>query len=161
MTCEWTKGFQRVDIKTWAALLISIGLPFAQIVPASAATLDRVRQTGKLMLGYRDDARPFSYKGGDGQVTGYTVSLCQKVAEQVKAELGLTELAIEWVPVTVEDRFTAVAQGKIDLLCGSSTETLERRKQVSFSLPIFPSGTAALLRADAPVPLQDVLCGST
>ena len=159
MTCEWAKGFQRVDIKTWAALLISIGLPFAQIVPASAATLDRVRQTGKLMLGYRDDARPFSYKGGDGQVTGYTVALCEKVAEQVKAELGLTELAIEWVPVTVEDRFTAVAQGKIDLLCGSSTETLERRKQVAFSLPIFPSGTAALLRADAPVPLQDVLSG--
>jgi polar amino acid transport system substrate-binding protein len=159
MTCEWAKGFQRVDIKTWAALLISIGLPFAQIVPASAATLDRVRQTGKLMLGYRDDARPFSYKGGDGQVTGYTVALCEKVAEQVKTELGLPELAIEWVPVTVEDRFTAVAQGKIDLLCGSSTETLERRKQVSFSLPIFPSGTAALLRADAPVPLQDVLSG--
>ena len=60
-----------MDIKTWAALLISIGLPFAQIVPASAATLDRVRETGKLMLGYRDDARPFSYKGGDGKVTGY------------------------------------------------------------------------------------------
>ena len=77
----------------------------------------------------------------------------------MKAELGLPELAIEWVPVTLEDRFSAVAQGKIDLLCGSATETLERRKQVSFSLPIFPSGTAALLRADAPAPLQDVLAG--
>jgi polar amino acid transport system substrate-binding protein len=159
MNCEWAKGFQPVDIRTWAALLISIGLPFVQVVPASAATLDRVRQTGKLMLGYQTDAQPFSYKGGDGQVTGYSVALCERVAEEVKAQLGVAELAIEWVPVSLEDSFGAVAQGKIDLLCAAETETLERRKQVSFSLPIFPSGTAALLRADAPAPLQDVLAG--
>jgi polar amino acid transport system substrate-binding protein len=81
------------------------------------------------------------------------------VADEVKAELGLSELALEWVPVTAEDRFGTVAQGKVDLLCGADTVTLERRKQVAFSIPIFPSGIGAILRADAPAALQDVLTG--
>jgi polar amino acid transport system substrate-binding protein len=85
------------------------------------------------------------------------VALCQLVAEQVKTELGLPTLVLEWVPVTLEDRFSAVQQGKIDLLCGADTVTLARRKQVAFSTPIFPSGIGALLRADAPAALQDLL----
>jgi polar amino acid transport system substrate-binding protein len=141
------------------AVLVSIGLPFMQVVPASAATLDRVRDTGKLTLGYLPDARPFSYKGDDGRAIGYSVALCERVALEVKAELGVAELSVEWVPVSREDRFNAVEQGNVDLLCSADTVTLERRKQVAFSLPIFPSGVAAVLRDDAPTPLKDVLTG--
>ena len=116
---------------------------------APAGTLDRVKQAGKLKLGYRTDARPFSYRDESGKAAGYSVALCEKIAEQVKAELGLSSLAVEWVPVTLEDRFRAVQQGKVDLLCGADTATLTRRKDVSFSIPIFPSGIGAILRADA------------
>ena len=77
----------------------------------------------------------------------------------MKAELALPALTVEWVPVTLEDRFQAVQQGKVDLLCGADTATLTRRKDVSFSIPIFPSGIGAILRADAPVQLRDVLAG--
>ena len=90
---------------------------------------------------------------------GYSIALCQKVADEVKAELALPELAIEWVPVAVDDRFVAVEQGKVDMLCSADVVTLERRKQVSFSIPIYPAGIAAMLRADSPRPLQDVLSG--
>jgi polar amino acid transport system substrate-binding protein len=139
------------------AILVTGILVFAQTAAASGATLDRVKETMKLTLGYREDARPFSYKDEGGKPAGYSVELCQKIAEEVKAELGLSSLNVDWVSVTPDDRFEAVTQGKIDLLCGASSVTLGRRKDVSFSIPIFPSGIGALLRADAPAPLRMIL----
>jgi polar amino acid transport system substrate-binding protein len=142
------------------AVLATSLLPFAYAAPAAAAgTLDRIRQAGKIELGFRADARPFSYKDESGKAAGYSIALCEKIADDVKAELALPALTVEWVPVTLEDRFQAVQQGKVDLLCGADTATLTRRKDVSFSIPIFPSGIGAILRADAPVQLRDVLAG--
>jgi polar amino acid transport system substrate-binding protein len=144
-------------IQAALGLAILFGLPLLQATPASAATLDKVRAASKLTLGYREDARPFSFKDGSGTPTGYSIALCQQVADEVKAELGGGDLTVEWAPVTLDGRFDAVSQGKVDLLCASDTVTLERRKQVSFSIPVFPSGIAAVLRSDAPRALQDVL----
>jgi ABC-type amino acid transport substrate-binding protein len=154
---ESTNG-HRVRIASLAfAFLGAALLTAAQIAPASAATLDRVRETGKLTLGYRTDAHPFSYQDQPGAPAGYSVALCQKIADQVKADLGLPTLAVEWVPVTLADRFNDVKQGKIDLLCGADTATLTRMKDISFSISIFPGGIGAMLRADAPPPLQELL----
>lgn len=126
---------------------------------ASAATLDRIKQAGKITFGYRTDARPFSYQDESGKATGYSADLCQRIAEEAKTELGLSSLAVEWVPVTLQDRFDVVQQGKVDLLCGADTATLTRRKTVSFSIPVFPDGLGALLRADAQPHLAEVLTG--
>ena len=133
-------------------------LPFALAVPVLAATLDRVRDSGKLTLGYRADARPFSYGDEAGTADGYAVALCNEVAERVKSELGLSTLTVEWVPVTIEDQFQAVKENKVDLLCGAA-DTLANRKDVDFSIPIFPGGIGAVLRATAPVGLKEVLSG--
>ena len=142
------------------AVLATSLLPFADAGPAAAAgTLDRIRQAGKIELGYRDDARPFSYKDESGKAAGYSIALCEKIADDVKTELGLPSLTVDWVPVTLEGRFQDVQQGKVDLLCGADTATLTRRKDVSFSIPVFPSGIGAILRADAPAPLREVLAG--
>jgi putrescine:ornithine antiporter len=122
-----------------------------------ATTLDRIKQSTKIRLGYREDARPFSYRDGAGNAAGYSVTLCQKVADAVKAELGLATLNAEWVTVPVADRFAAVQQGRVDLFCGADGETLARRKDVSFSIPIFPGGIGALVRKDAPARLKDIL----
>lgn len=132
---------------------LSLGLA----AEASAATLERIQQSGKLMLGYRVDARPFSYQDETGKAAGYSVALCQAVAEQVKAELKLPTLAVGWVPLKAEERFPAVKEGKVDLLCGSDSVTLTRRKDVDFSISTYPSGIGALLRADAPAQLREVL----
>jgi len=151
--------------RLWLALA-AIGLLTAALLttvpagPTSAATLDRVKATGKFTLGYRTDAQPFSYRDSSGAPAGYSVVLCQKIADQLKAELGLSTLSVEWVPVVVPDRFSDVQQGKIDLLCGAASATLTRMKEVSFSIPIFPSGITALLRADSPGPLRDLLTGA-
>ena len=154
-----TTAPRRLLARMHAALGLAIGLTLLQAAPADAAALDKIKQAGKIVLGYRADARPFSFKDDSGNPTGYSVTLCQLVADEVKAELGGGELAVEWLALTPEDRFEALAQGKADLLCGSDTVTLERRKQVSFSMPVFPSGIAAMLRADSPRALQDVLAG--
>ena len=147
----------RVVILVIVSLAAAV-LQVAWTATASAATLDRVRQTGKLTLGYRTDARPFSYKDEFGNPDGYAVSLCKNVAEKMKSDLGLPDLAVEWVPVTGEDQFKAVQESKVDLLCGAA-DTLASRKDVDFSIPIFPGGIGALLRADAPVGLKEVLSG--
>jgi ABC-type amino acid transport substrate-binding protein len=141
-------------IATAAALIQLAGGTTAQ-----ADTLGRIRETGKLRLGHRADARPFSYEGESGRAAGYSIALCQQIADAVKTELGLASLAIEEVKVGVDDRFDAVESGKVDLLCGADTDTLERRKKVAFSIPIFPSGIGALLRTDAPRSLSAVLEG--
>ena len=124
----------------------------ALVLPVSAAaqTLERVRDSGVLKIGYREDAAPYSYKNAIGQPAGYSVALCQAVATDIAAEVGLAELAVEYVPVGTEDRFSALQEGRIDLLCGATTATLARRAVIDFSIPTFIDGAGVLLRADGP-----------
>jgi len=133
------------------AALVVLALP-----AAAAGTLDKVKESGKLLLGYRADTRPFAFSDG-GKPAGFSIALCQKVADAVKAELKLPALAVEFVPLTAADRFEAVQQGRVDLSCGTDTPTLERRALVDFSIPIFFAGTGALLRSDADRRLRDAL----
>jgi ABC-type amino acid transport substrate-binding protein len=130
-------------------------------VPVPTGTLDRMRQAGRIRVGYRADARPLSYRDESGKPAGYSVELCQRIVEAAKGELGLADSPIEWVPVTAENRYQTLQQGEVDLLCGAESVTLSRRHDVSFSIPIFPGGIGALLRADAPAQLREVLAGST
>lgn len=124
---------------------------------AQAQTLERIRDAGKIRLGYEKDARPFSFENDTGKPGGYAVSLCAAVADELKKELGLSDLAVQWAALGRDERFQAVEAGNTDLLCSANSVTLERRKTVSFSIPIFPSGIGALLRADAPIGLREVL----
>ena len=142
---------------TWrgpAAVLVTLLLVTLQAF--AAGTLDKVKESGKLTLGYRADTRPFAFSDG-GQPAGFSVALCQKVADAVKAELKLPALAVAFVPLTAADRFEAVQQGRVDLSCGTDTPTLGRRALADFSIPIFFAGTGALLRADADRRLRDAM----
>jgi len=141
---------------------VATGLLAAAFLPlatASADTLERIRDSGKLNLGYRTDARPFSYMDASGNAAGYAIALCEAVSSAIKTESGNASLAVQWVPVTAGDQFSAVRDSKVDLLCGPDAETLERRKEVAFSIPVFQGGIGAIVRADAPAPLRDVLSG--
>jgi len=130
----------------------------ALVLPALAAgTLDKVKEGGKLTIGYTTDARPFSYDEG-GKPAGFAVDVCSKVAETIKTELKLASLNATFVPVGRADAFKAVEQGQVDLLCGAAP-SIGRRAQADFSIPILLSGTAAAVRADAPVRLAQVLSG--
>jgi ABC-type amino acid transport substrate-binding protein len=117
---------------------------------AQAQTLERVRDSGTFRIGFREDAAPFSFKDSLGEPAGFSVELCRLIAAATKSALGLEEIKIAYVPVGTEDRFEAVQDGRIDILCGASTVTLSRRELVDFSLVTFLDGAAVLLRADGP-----------
>lgn len=141
------------------SLLASIFFLLASAASAEAATLDQVRESGTLRLGYVAEAPPFSYRDESGNPAGYAVALCQKVAETVKSELELPQLKIEFVEVRGAERFDALPQGKIDVLCTGGAPTVARRKLVSFSIPVFLGGIGALMRDDAPASIREVLEG--
>ena len=122
-----------------------------------AQTLDRIRNEGAIKLGYVMDERPFSFQDDAGAPTGYAVSLCTMVVEQIKGQLGLDGLALQWVPLDAAGSLDAVRTGAVDLLCGANTVTLTNREIVSYSISIFPSGTGALVRNDAQLALREVL----
>lgn len=140
-----------------AAWIAVIGFTLAQ--PAPAATLERVAESGSFKIGYREDARPFSFKDDSGAAAGYSVDLCKQIALDVALAAGVSDLSIEYVPVGTDDRFQAVVDGTIDILCGAATATLSRREQVSFSVPMFITGISSVMRADAPGFLREVLAG--
>ncbi len=129
-------------------------------VPASAqpaGTLKQIAEARSITLGYRLDAAPFSYRGSNGEPTGYSVDLCRRVVSAVEQALNVASVGVKWVAVTPENRIGAVAGGAVDLECGVTTITLGRQEQVDFSNPIFAEGGSLLVRADGgPMRLADL-----
>jgi ABC-type amino acid transport substrate-binding protein len=107
-----------------------------------ADTLGRIERTQEVRLGYRADAIPFSYEGAGNRPAGYSVELCRRVVDSLRAQLKLPKLETRWVQVTVADRFDALTGGRIDLECGSTSRTLGRERTVDFSLPTFVDGAS-------------------
>src|SRR5262245_35501973 len=91
-----------------ASLWLVVGGGLLMAGAVEAGTLDRIRETGVFKIGYRTDAAPFSYKNTIDEPAGYIVDLCREVAAATKEELALTDLKVEYVTVTAEDRFDAV-----------------------------------------------------
>jgi len=108
-------------------------------------TLKKVRDSGTLTIGYRENALPFSYAGSDGKPAGYSIDLCQEIAVAVQQELKLPNLAVRWVPVTPANRVDAVAGGTVDIECGSTTASLSRQEKVDFTLMTFVDGATLLI----------------
>ncbi len=112
-------------------------------------TLDRIRQTGTISLGHRESSVPFSYYDDKQQVVGYSHEIMLAVVEAVKREVGLPDLKVKLTPVTSQNRIPLVQNGTIDLECGSTTNNLERQRQVAFSNTLFVIGTRLLTRKDS------------
>jgi len=138
-----TSGFAGGVIRGCALLLTT-----AIIAPAVAAeperTLDKIKRTNTITLGYREASQPFSFTDS-GKPAGYSVDLCARVAASVGKELGLSALEVKWVKVTVEDSVQAAANGVIDLECGPTTASLSRQEMVDFSLMTFLDGGSLLV----------------
>ncbi len=106
--------------------------------PASAQdTLKKIRDTGTITLGHRDSSIPFSYYDDKQQVVGYAMDICLKIVDAIKADLKLAKLDVKLNPVTSATRIPLMANGTIDLECGSTTNNLERQKQVWFATTHF------------------------
>ena len=115
-----------------------VGLALAATVSAAPSrTLDRIKSEATIHLGFRSGAAPFSFKERNGIVRGYSVELCTRIVAAIQKQLGLPKLAVDWTPLDASDRLDAVASGKVDIECGTTTIALSRMELVDFSLPIF------------------------
>ena len=124
---------------------------------ASAQTLDRIAATQTIHIGFIRDQAPFAIPNADGPPTGYAIDLCNRVVTRIR---GIVPgISVSYVETGLADSFAAVAAGRIDLLCGAVTATLERRETVDFSEPIFVTGASALLRTDSPQDLRELFLG--
>jgi len=142
------------------AVLLPLALLLAAAQPAVAAgTMDRVKASGKLKLGYSADARPFTYKAESGPA-GFAIDLCMEIAANAKAAPGMQALEVEFVPLAHDEGPQAVAEGKIDISCEPTVPTAASRKLVSYSIPVFASGIGVIVRKDASSHLKDVLGGA-
>jgi glutamate/aspartate transport system substrate-binding protein len=108
---------------------------------ALAGRLGEIKRTGTVRLGYREGAVPFSYLGPDAKPVGYSIDVCHAIVATIAADLGVPGLRVEFVRVTAQDRIERVRSGAVDLECGSTTNTAERRREVAFSAVIFVTGT--------------------
>jgi len=137
-----------------------IALALGALAPASAsagAALDKIRETGQVRFAYIPQAKPFTSANASGAVEGYGAALCGRIADALKAELGVAQLAVDWVPVTIDTAAGAISGGQADVLCTPSNATLARRKSLAFSIPTFAGGIRAVVRKDVAPQIREAL----
>ena len=148
---------------SYAALVLSAASLFfcssTLLAEDSEGTLDKIARTGEILIGYRTDASPLSYENADGNPSGYSVDLCRRIAAGVKAHLGKDDIETKFVPITSDERISAVVSGKIDIECGSTTITLSRLEHVDFTLPTFVTGGSVLTLAEGGIKTMPDLAG--
>jgi len=135
----------------FAAALAAV-LSTSAVLPAHAQeslTVKKLKDTGSITLGHRESSIPFSYYNDQQQVIGYSQELMLKAVDGVKEQLKLSKLDTKLMPVTSANRITLVQNGTIDIECGSTTNNLERQKQVGFSTTIFVIGTKLMTKKDS------------
>lgn len=123
-----------------AAVFISSPLHAA----GQADTLEQIKQSGKVRIGFRQAQPPMSFLGSDGKPTGYSVDLCMRIVNEVKNTLGNPDIAIEYVPLSSSNRFEALQNNTVDILCGATTKTIARGKLVDFTQLTFVTGASLL-----------------
>ncbi len=131
-------------------------LPGAALM--AQGTLERIKERGEFLLGYDPDSRPLSFVE-NGEPAGYSVDICRRIAVGVREHLKLPDMKITYVPLTLENRFDAVVDGKVDIECASTTMTLGRQERVDFTLMTFVTGGTFLSRAKDRIATMEDLKG--
>jgi glutamate/aspartate transport system substrate-binding protein len=145
--------------RTALALLASAALAAPAL--AQTGTLDKVKSSGSITIGHRDASIPFSYYDDKQQPIGYAMDLCLRIVEAVRAELKMPKIDIKYQLVTSANRIPLMANGTIDLECGSTTNNLERQKQVWFTITHFVTANRFVAKRSANLRKLDDLKGKT
>jgi glutamate/aspartate transport system substrate-binding protein len=142
---------------------VIVAVAFA--VPAHAqeltGTLKKIKETGAITLGYRESSIPFSYLDDKQQPIGYAMDLCMKVVDAVKTELKMPNLKVNLQPVTSGNRIPQLQAGNIDMECGSTTNSVERQKQVAFGPTYFVINVSAAVKKNSGIKSLADLNGKT
>ena len=110
-------------------------------------TLQQIKKSGQIRIGYRVSEPPMSFLDKDGNPTGYSIDLCKSIVTEVENKIG-ADVKVEYVPVTADGRFKALGDNKIDILCGSTTKTLSRSELVDFTQLTFVTGASLMTLKD-------------
>jgi glutamate/aspartate transport system substrate-binding protein len=142
---------------------LAISTLCASPTPAQDLTgaLKKIKETGAITLGHRESSVPFSYYDDKQQVVGYAMDLCYRIVDAVKSELKLAKLEVNLNPVTSATRIPLIANGTVDLECGSTTNNLEREKQVSFTITHFVTANRFVSKKAANLKTVEDLRGKT
>ena len=111
---------------------------------ADFSTLEQVKKTKKIRIGYRADKPPMSFVNRNNELVGYSIDLCLHMVAEMKSTLEIPDISVEYVPVNASNRFDALTDNKIDILCGVTTKTISRSEIVDFTQPTFVTGAALL-----------------
>lgn len=137
--------------------LVSLSAGAAQL----DGTLAKIAESGQITVGHRDGAVPFSYYNDEQKPIGYAMDICNAVVEAVKVKIGKPDLTVNTMPVTGTTRIPLLANGTIDMECGTTTNNAERQKQVAFSTTYFVAAVRILSKNAEPVDSLDQLKGKT
>jgi len=129
----------------WLSVLFFAAILTSPAFGQPQSTLEKVKTTKTMAIGYREASLPFSFLGSDGKPVGYSIELCALIAASIQQQLGLSDLQIKWIPVTPENRMAMVTNGTVDIECGSTSNTLSRQEQVDFSHLTFVDGASLLI----------------
>lgn len=132
-------------MKLQGALFLSLCMLTASVT-ANDAVMEKIHAEKHMVIGYPTEALPFSYQLGAGEPVGYSIDLCRRIAGDIKKNLKLDQLVLSFKPLSFKDRISAVSSGAVDLECGSTTNTLERQKQVDFSVSTFAASIKVVSR---------------
>ncbi|MDT4833993.1 Glutamate/aspartate import solute-binding protein [compost metagenome] len=125
------------------------------------ATLQKIKETGSVTLGYRESSVPFSFLDGQQKPVGFSLDLCSVIVNRIKQQLSLPDLAVKQVAVNSSNRIPLVVNGTVDIECGGTANNLARQKQVSFSVATFASQPRWLVRVDSGLKQPADLKGKT
>jgi glutamate/aspartate transport system substrate-binding protein len=143
-----------------AAIMLAAALVQASFAQTSP-TLKKIADRGAIVIGHREASVPFSYLDQNQKPIGFSVDLCLKIADAVKEELKKPDIKVNYVPVTPQTRFALLANGTVDLECGSTTNTFSRQSQAAFTFTTFITGTKLLVRKNSGIKSVDDLGGKT
>jgi len=143
------------------AFALLAGAALALPAVAQEGTLKKIKDSGSITIGHRDASIPFSYYDDKQQVVGYAVDLCHRIVDAVKTELKMPKLETKYQLVTSANRIPLMANGTIDLECGSTTNNLERQKQVSFTITHFVTANRWVAKKSAKLAKLEDLKGKT
>src|ERR1700720_3693434 len=151
-----------MSIKLKAFTIISvIFVSLPALAQDLTGTLKKIKDTGAITLGHRESSVPFSYYDDKQQVVGYAMDLCARIVDGVKKDLKFANLETKLNPVTSATRIPLIANGTVDLECGSTTNNLERQKQVSFTITHFVTANRFVSKKSANLKTVDDLKGKT
>nr|WP_315486430.1 amino acid ABC transporter substrate-binding protein [uncultured Undibacterium sp.] len=121
----------------------------ASLIVSAAETMSKIKTNQNITVGYREATFPFSFLDKKKKPVGYAIDICELLVDAVKRELKEPKLKLTYLPVNAETRMSTVIEGKADIECGTTTNNIERRKQVSFIIPHFYANVRFITRSDS------------